>query len=62
MSRSNSARFGRHHWAVLRHAEEVSGCYGISRQLFYKWQRRYDHRPMLFEQTGVGTQGRVATS
>lgn len=39
----------RHRLAVLRHAEEVSGnvsatCryYGISRQVFYKWQRRYD--------------------
>jgi transposase len=39
----------RHRLAVLRHAEEVSGnvsatCryYGISRQCFYKWTRRYD--------------------
>ena len=39
----------RHRLAVLRHAEEVSGnvsatCryYGISRQCFYKWKRRYD--------------------
>lgn len=35
--------------AVLRHAEEVSGnvaatCryYGISRNIFYRWKRRYD--------------------
>ena len=35
--------------AILRHAEEVSGSvaktcryYGISRQLFYKWKRRYE--------------------
>ena len=39
----------RHRLAVLRHAEEVSGnvaatCryYGISRQLFYKWRRRFE--------------------
>ena len=39
----------RHRLAVLRHAEEVTGnvaatCryYGISRQCFYKWQRRYE--------------------
>ncbi len=38
-----------HRVLMLRHAEEVSGnvaatCryYGISRQAFYKWQRRYD--------------------
>ncbi len=37
-----------HRLAVLRHAEEVSGnvaltCryYGITRQSFYTWQRRY---------------------
>jgi transposase-like protein len=35
--------------AILQHAEEVTGnvaktcgCYGISRQLFYTWKRRYD--------------------
>src|SRR5215211_1729561 len=35
--------------AILRHAEEITGnvsltCryYGISRQVFYKWRRRYD--------------------
>ena len=39
----------RHRLAVLRHAEEVSGnvaatCryYGISRQVFYKWRRRFE--------------------
>jgi transposase InsO family protein len=39
----------RHRLAVLRHAEEVTGnvaatCryYGISRQCFYKWRRRYE--------------------
>jgi transposase InsO family protein len=39
----------RHRLAVLRHAEEISGnvaatCryYGISRQCFYKWLRRYE--------------------
>ena len=39
----------RHRMAVLRHAEEVSGSvaatcryYGISRQLFYKWRRRFE--------------------
>ena len=41
----------RHRLAVLRHAEEVTGnvaatCryYGISRQVFYKWRRRYEER------------------
>src|SRR3954468_16289700 len=39
----------RHRLAVLRHAEEVSGnvaatCryYGISRNCYYKWLRRYE--------------------
>jgi transposase len=39
----------RHRLAVLRHAEDVSGnvaatCryYGISRQAFYKWHRRFE--------------------
>jgi transposase-like protein len=42
-------RQARHRLAVLRHVEEVSGnvsatCryYGISRNCFYKWQRRYE--------------------
>ncbi len=37
--------------AILRHAEELTGnvaltcrCYGISRQVFYRWRRRYDQR------------------
>ncbi|MFI8294250.1 helix-turn-helix domain-containing protein [Streptomyces sp. NPDC085614] len=41
-------RQAQHRLAVLRHAEEVTGnvsqtCryYGISRNCFYKWQRRY---------------------
>ena len=39
----------RHRLAVLRHAEEVSGSvaatcryYGITRQTFYKWRRRFE--------------------
>ena len=39
----------RHRLAVLRHAEEVTGSvsatcryYGISRQVFYKWRRRFE--------------------
>ena len=39
----------RHRLAVLRHADEVTGnvartCryYGISRQCFYTWKRRFD--------------------
>ena len=39
----------RHRLAVLRHAEEVTGSvsatcryYGITRQCFYKWRRRYE--------------------
>ncbi|WP_258193943.1 helix-turn-helix domain-containing protein [Streptomyces sp. MA5143a] len=43
------ARRARHRLAVLRHAKEVSGniaatCryYGISRQCFYTWRRRYE--------------------
>jgi transposase-like protein len=42
------ARTAAHRLAILRHAEEVSGnisrtCryYGITRQSFYKWRRRY---------------------
>jgi transposase-like protein len=37
--------------SIIRHAEEVTGnvsltCryYGISRQVFYKWRRRYEER------------------
>jgi transposase-like protein len=39
----------RHRLAVLRHVEEVTGSvaatcryYGITRQCFYKWRRRYE--------------------
>lgn len=49
MDEREQQRKVRHRLAVLRHAEEVSGnvaatCryYGISRQTFYKWRRRYD--------------------
>jgi transposase-like protein len=43
------ARMAKRRLAILRHAEEITGnvaltCryYGISRQVFYKWRRRYD--------------------
>ena len=49
MDEREKQRRVRHRLAMLHHAEEVSGnvaatCryYGISRQCFYKWQRRYD--------------------
>ena len=49
MDEREQQRKVRHRLAMLRHAEEVSGnvaatCryYGISRQCFYKWKRRYD--------------------
>ena len=49
MDEREQQRKVRHRLGVLRHAEEVSGnvsatCryYGISRQCFYKWKRRYD--------------------
>ena len=42
-------RRAKHKLAVLRHVEEVSGSvaatcqyYGISRQVYYKWRRRYE--------------------
>jgi transposase len=59
------ARMAKRRLAILRHAEEITGnvaltCryYGISRQVFYKWRRRYDadgldglrdrsHRPLV---------------
>jgi transposase InsO family protein len=48
MSEPQLSREVRHRLAVLRHAEEVTGnvamtCryFGISRQVFYIWQRRY---------------------
>jgi transposase-like protein len=43
------ARMANRRLAILRHAEEITGnvaltCryYGISRQVFYKWRRRFD--------------------
>ncbi|MEU7851978.1 leucine zipper domain-containing protein, partial [Micromonospora parva] len=49
MTERELARRARHRLAVLRHAEEVSGniaatcrSYGISRQCFYTWRRRYE--------------------
>jgi transposase len=43
------ARMAKRRLAILRHAEEITGnvaltCryYGISRQCFYAWKRRYD--------------------
>jgi transposase-like protein len=47
--RSRLERRAKHKLAVLSHVEEVSGnvaatCryYGISRNCYYKWRRRYD--------------------
>jgi transposase-like protein len=44
-------RMAKRRLAILRHAEEITGnvaltCryYGISRQCFYTWRRRYDAR------------------
>jgi len=49
MTERELARRARHRLAVLRDAEEVSGniaatCryYGISRQCFYTWRRRFE--------------------
>lgn len=49
MDEREHQRKARHRLAILRHAEEVSGnvaatCryFGISRQCFYIWKRRYD--------------------
>ena len=49
MTEREQERQVRHRLAMLRHAEEVSGSvagtcryYGISRQAFYKWRRRYE--------------------
>ena len=51
MTEQQLARQARRRLAILRHAEEVTGnvastCryYGISRQCFYTWQRRYESR------------------
>jgi transposase InsO family protein len=49
MTEREQERHVRHRLAMIRHADEVSGnvaltCryYGISRQAFYKWRRRYE--------------------
>jgi transposase InsO family protein len=49
MDERQHQRLIKHRLAVLQHAEEVTGnvaatCryYGISRQVFYKWKRRFD--------------------
>jgi len=49
VSEQQLARMAKRRLAILRHAEEITGnvaltCryYGISRQVFYKWRRRYD--------------------
>jgi transposase-like protein len=49
MGEREQQRKVRHRLAVLRHAEELTDnvaatCpyYGISRQVFYKWRRRYE--------------------
>ncbi|MEX0874079.1 MAG: IS481 family transposase [Actinomycetota bacterium] len=49
MTERERARQAAHRLALIRHAEEVTGnvaktCryYGISRQVFYKWRRRYE--------------------
>nr|MBA3982194.1 helix-turn-helix domain-containing protein [Acidimicrobiia bacterium] len=49
MNERQAARNAARRLAVLLHAEEITGnvartCryYGISRQLFYTWKRRYD--------------------
>ena len=49
MSEQQLAKMAKRRLAILRHAEEITGnvaltCryYGISRQIFYTWKRRYD--------------------
>jgi transposase InsO family protein len=49
VSEQQLARMAKRRLAILRHAEEVTGSvaltcryYGISRQCFYTWKRRYD--------------------
>jgi transposase InsO family protein len=49
VSEQQLARMAKRRLAILRHAEEITGnvaltCryYGISRQIFYTWKRRYD--------------------
>ena len=54
MTERERERQARHRLAVLRHVEEVSGnvaatCryYGISRNFFYIWRRRYEYKFLL---------------
>ena len=49
MTEQQLARMAKRRLAILRHAEEITGnvaltCryYGISRQVFYMWLRRYE--------------------
>lgn len=49
MSEQELARNARRRLAIIRHAQEVTGnvaktCryYGISRNMYYKWFRRYE--------------------
>ena len=49
MTEQQLLRMAKRRLAILRHAEEITGnvaltCryYGISRQCFYTWRRRYD--------------------
>ena len=49
MTEQQLARMAKRRLAILRHAEEITGnvaltcrSYGISRQVFYTWCRRYD--------------------
>ena len=49
MTEQQLARMAKRRLAILRHAEDITGnvaltCryYGISRQIFYTWKRRYD--------------------
>ena len=51
MTEREAARIVARRLAILQHAEEISGnvaatarYYGISRQLFYVWKRRYEER------------------
>lgn len=51
MTERDQQRLLNHRLAVIRHAEEVTGnvaqtCryYGISRQTFYVWLRRYEEK------------------
>src|SRR6266542_4140879 len=51
MSEQELARLAKRRLSIIRHAEEVTGnvartCryYGISRQCYYKWLRRYEEQ------------------